>query len=354
MDQSAGLIRGKQISARCPLGGAQRLWSFMPKGPAHTIHASIGVISLAVLGLMGCGLDSSQTDATGSGTAGPNHPPTIRSITLTPIPIVRDGVVTATVDAEDVDRDALTFRFTWIVNEEPRPEEVSSTFHSERLNLGDRVMVEAIPHDGKVAGPPARSQSVVVGNTPPVIRALTIQPSSAKAGDRLVATVDGSDIDGEDIRYTYRWSHNKRVIVEGEQETLDTAGFSRGDVITVSATPHDRGSHGKEKLSEPLTLANSPPKFTSSAPGVVAQEQFSYIALAVDPENDPLTFALESAPSGMTIDEKAGRIQWQVPAAASAGVYRAKVLVKDDHQGWASQEFEVTLGTPVTAKREGP
>ena len=67
----------------------------------------------------------------------------------------------------------------------------------------------------------------------------------------------------------------------------------------------------------------------------------------------PMTFALESAPPGMTIDEKTGRIQWEVPAA-SAGVYKVKVLVKDDHQGWASQEFDVTIGNPVTAKREGP
>lgn len=321
----------------------------MPKNPAHPLHASIGVISLAVLGLMGCSLDSSQTDATGSGTAGPNHPPVIRSITLSPIPIVRDGMVTATVEAEDLDRDALTFTFKWIVNDEPRPEEVSSTFHPERLNLGDRLAVEAIPHDGKIAGPPVRSKSVVVGNTPPVIRAVTIQPSSAKVGDRLIATVDGSDIDGEDIRYTYRWSHNNRSIAEGEQGTLDTTGFSRGDVIAVAATPHDRGSHGKEKLSELLTLANSPPKFTSSAPGVLANGQFSYAASAVDPENDSLTFALESAPSGMTIDEKTGRIQWEAPAS-SAGVYRVKVLVKDDHQGWASQEFDVTLGNSVAAK----
>lgn len=55
----------------------------------------------------------------------------------------------------------------------------------------------------------------------------------------------------------------------------------------------------------------------------------------------------------MTIDEKTGRIQWEVPAA-SAGVFRVKVLVNDDHQGRASQEFDVTLGNPVTAKREGP
>jgi hypothetical protein len=353
MDQSAGLIRQKQTSARCPFDDAQRLWGFMSKDLAKTIHVSIGIVSLAVFGLMGCNLDSSQTDATGSGTAGPNHPPAIRSITLTPMPIVRDGVVTATVDAEDLDRDALTFTFKWIVNDEPRHEEVSSTFHPERLNLGDRLAVEATPHDGKVAGPPARSQSVVVGNTPPVIRALTIQPSGAKVGDRLVATVDGSDIDGDEIRYTYRWSHNNQLIVEGEQGTLDTTGFSRGDVLAVSATPHDRGSHGKEQLSELLTLANRPPKFTSSAPAILTQGQFGYVASAVDPENDPLTFALESAPSGMTIDEKSGRIQWKVPAA-SAGVYRVKVLVKDDHQGWASQELDVTFGNSVAAKRKGP
>ena len=152
------------------------------------------------MGLIGCSLDSSQTDATGVGTTGPNHPPVIRSVTLAPIPIVREGVVTATVEADDLDRDALTFTFKWIVNDEPRPEEVSSTFHPERLSRGDRVAVEVIPHDGKVSGPPVRSGSVVVGNTPPAIRALTIQPSGAKVGDRLVATVDGGDMDGDDVR----------------------------------------------------------------------------------------------------------------------------------------------------------
>ena len=325
----------------------------MSKELVQVIYVSIGVITLAALGLVGCNFDSSQTDAMGSGTAGPNHPPVIRSVTLAPIPIVREGVVTATVEAEDLDGDALTFMFKWIVNEEPRSEEASATFHPERLNLGDRVTVEAIPHDGKVAGPPVRSQSVVVGNTPPVIRALTIQPGNAKVGDRLVATVEGSDIDGEEIRYTYRWSHNNQVVAESDQGTLDTTGFSRGDVITVSATPHDRGSQGKEQQSELLTLVNSPPKFTSSAPGVLAQGHYGYVVSAVDPENDPYTFVLESAPPGMTIDEKTGRIQWKVPAA-TAGVHRVKILVKDDHQGWASQELDVNIGNSVTAKREGP
>jgi hypothetical protein len=179
---------------------------------------------------------------------------------------------------------------------------------------------------------------------------VTIQPSGAKVGDRLVATVDGSDVDGDDVLYTYRWSHNNRLVLEGEAGMLDTTGFSRGDVIAVSATPHDRESHGKERLSELLPLANSPPKFTSSDQGILTQGRFGYVASAVDPENDPLTYTLESAPPGMTIDEKTGRIQWDIPAAPGGG-YRVKVLVKDDHQGWASQEFEVTPGNSVTAKR---
>lgn len=322
----------------------------MSKDFVQAIHVSIGIVSLAVLGLMGCSLDSSQTDATGAGTTRLNHPPVIRSVTLAPIPIVQKGVVTATVEAEDLDRDSLTFTFKWIVNDELRPEDVSSTFHPEGLSRGDRVVVEVIPHDGKISGQPVRSGSVLVGNTPPTIRAVTLQPSGAKVGDRLVATVDGSDMDGEDVRYTYRWSHNNRLVLEGEQGILDTTGFSRGDVIAVSATPHDRESHGKEQLSELMTLANSPPKFTSSGQGILTQGQFIYVASAVDPENDPLTFTLESAPPGMTIDEKTGRIQWEAPAA-SAGVYRVRVLVKDDHQGWASQEFDVTPGSSVTAKR---
>lgn len=325
----------------------------MSKDLSQAIQVSIGIVSLAVLGLIGCSLDSSQTDAMGAGAAGPNHPPVIRSVTLVPIPIVREGVVTATVDAEDLDRDALTFTFKWIVNDELRPEQVSSTFHPEGLSRGDRLAVEVIPHDGKVSGPPVRSESVVVGNTPPAIRSVTIQPSGAKVGDRLVATVDGSDMDGDDVHYTYRWSHNNRLVVEGEQEMLDTAGFSRGDAIAVSATPHDRGSHGKEQRSELLMLANRPPKFTSSAQGGLAQGQFRYVASAVDPENDPLIFALESAPPGMTINEKTGRIEWEAPAV-SAGVYRAKVLVRDDHEGWAAQEFDVTFGNSVTAKHQGP
>jgi hypothetical protein len=54
----------------------------MSKSLVQVIQVFIGIVSLVALGLMGCSLDSSQTDATGSGTAEPNRPPLIRSVTI--------------------------------------------------------------------------------------------------------------------------------------------------------------------------------------------------------------------------------------------------------------------------------
>src|SRR5262245_19515862 len=113
----------------------------MSKELVQLIYVPIGVITLASLGMVGCNLDSSQTDAMGSCTAGPNRPPVIRSVTLALISIIREGVVTATVEADDLDGDALTFTFKWIVNDKPRLEESLPTFHPEHLNLGDRLAV---------------------------------------------------------------------------------------------------------------------------------------------------------------------------------------------------------------------
>lgn len=147
---------------------------------------------------------------------------------------------------------------------------------------------------------------------------------------------------GDVVRYTYRWLRNNQVASEGEQDSLDTTGFLRDDVVAVAVIPHDKDIQGKEVMSQPVTLANRPPKFTSTAPASVAQGQFNYGVTAVDPENDPVAFLLEAAPPGMTIDERNGHIQWAVPSAAT-GSYHVKVVVKDSREGWASQEFDVSL-----------
>ena len=169
-----------------------------------------------------------------------------------------------------------------------------------------------------------------------------LEPIEPKAGDAIKATVDGNDMDGDAVRYSYRWLRNNQVVLEGEHDSLDTAGFLRDDVVAVAVIPHDRDTPGKEVMSQLVTLTNRPPKFTSTAPASGAQGQLNYAVTAVDPENDPVTFSLETAPPGMTIDERTGNIQWVVPKA-STGSYHVRVVVKDSREGWASQEFDVSI-----------
>ena len=52
-------------------------------------------------------------------------------------------------------------------------------------------------------------------------------------------------------------------------------------------------------------------------------------------------FKLETAPAGMAIDNKTGRIDWQVPPG-NKDTQRIRVMVEDGHKGHAFQEFTLT------------
>jgi hypothetical protein len=265
-----------------------------------------------------------------------------------PNPIVRQGVVTAVTEFKDLNQDEVALRFRWFVNGTPVSGETSSTFNPERFKRGDRVSVEATPFDGKTSGQPVRTAEVLVGNTVPVVQSVMLEPKEPKVGERIKVALEGSDVDGDEVRYSYKWWRNNQVVLDGEQNTLDTTGYSRDDTVTVAIVPHDREGAGKEVRSQPVTFSNSPPKFTSSVPAAISQGQLDYTVTASDAENDPLTFSLETAPPGMTIDERTGRLQWVVPPSSN-GAFRVKVVVRDDHQGWAFQEFDLTPKNPAAS-----
>lgn len=218
------------------------------------------------------------------------------------------------------------------------------TLNPRALRRGDKVSVEVTPMDGKMEGPRFRSDEVVVGNSLPIVNQVVLEPGVLRVGDRVVARVEGEDLDHDDIRYTFRWWRNQAVVSEGEQNSLETTGFARGDMIVVEATPHDSGK-GKPRLSDPVTISNSAPKITSIPPGAFSQGRYEYLVTGLDPDGDSLTFSLQHAPPGMTIDSKTGRIEWRL-AADVQGSHRARVVVEDGQGGQAFQEFELNVSAP--------
>src|SRR5205085_9938308 len=75
----------------------------------------------------------------------------------------------------------------------------------------------------------------------------------------------------------------------------------------------------------------------------IAGKAYKYAATAVDPESDPLTFALEAHPQGMSIDAASGALTW-APAASDIGTHDVTVRVSDGRGGVAEQRYGLTVG----------
>jgi RHS repeat-associated protein len=86
---------------------------------------------------------------------------------------------------------------------------------------------------------------------------------------------------------------------------------------------------------------NDPPVFTST-PKITAiiGNDYAYQALASDPENDRLTFSLESAPSGMTISST-GLITW--PKEFFSNAAEVVVRVDDENGAYTRQSFTISV-----------
>jgi hypothetical protein len=314
-------------------------------------------VVLAAWLFAGCSQDSSST---GSGSAsssvspsagspgsaaGANRPPVIRSARLLANALTRHDTVTAEFTTDDPDGDRVAVRYQWLVNGVPEEGRRGAALPLGELRRGDRVSVELTPVDARGAvGQPFRTEPVEVGNTPPTVTRVAIEPAVARPGDVLHAVVEGSDLDGDPVTYRFEWWRNGQSLgpppKDHERRTLATDGFVRGDLIVLGVTPYDAAGPGRFLVSEPLVLQNRPPVITSSPSGPSRPGSFEYAVTATDPDGDHLTYKLDTAPPGMTIDPATGTITWQATSGLSAP-QQVRVSVDDGHQGQAFQEFTI-------------
>jgi hypothetical protein len=263
---------------------------------------------------------------------------------MAPNPILLTGSIRLELRAEDPDQDSVTFRVRWYADDRLLEGQTGTTLDGRLLKRGMRVRAEVIATDGKSESAPYQTEIASVANTPPEVRIVTPEMALPKAGDRIRLRVESSDADDDSVDYTYRWWRNTALVAEGTQAELDTTGFARGDIVMVEVTPYDGSGPGRPLMSDPIMIGNSPPAISSTPPTQLQQGHYAYTVMAVDADGDPLSYSLEAAPQGMTIDKATGRIDWQV-SPDMRGAQRVKVVVQDGQNGQAFQEFELTPRT---------
>jgi hypothetical protein len=156
-------------------------------------------------------------------------------------------VITATAAGSDADGDSLTYTFTWKVNGAVRAT-VSSPSPSSSYDLavagnGDRgqtVLVEVFASDGSLQSATASASAVVVNSVPTVT--VSLNKTSPRSDDILVATAVAQDADADPLTLTYTWRVNGVTKQSGPSRRFDLGVRGHGDkrdVITVAVTVSD-------------------------------------------------------------------------------------------------------------------
>ena len=123
--------------------------------------------------------------------------------------------------------------------------------------------------------------------------------------------------------------------------TLDQLGQSS---VTIRVTDPQGGFDSQSftlmtrRLGGPPLIQSVPP--TQAAVGI----GYLYTVQAVDAENDPLTYSLIEAPTGMTIDSRTGEIAW-TPTAEQLGQQSVFLAVSDASGNRSTQGFSVQVAT---------
>jgi Putative Ig domain len=268
----------------------------------------------------------------------------IKHVGIVPNPMVRTTPLTVLIERDGTQGESSSYRYQWFVNKIAVQGATASSFDASTLHRGDRIHVVVTRSDVKGEGGSLQASPVTVPNAPPVIRSVALEQEVTSAGNRLLAKVEASDADQDDIQFQFRWLRNDKLVSEGSENTVVLSELAQSDIVTVEATPYDSDGAGKPLRAAPLVVGNNPPKILSVPLMMSSGELYEYAVRAEDPDGDPVSFELEGAPSGMTIDRAAGQVVWR-PGVGISGTHHVKIIVADGKGARAWQEFDVSVPT---------
>jgi hypothetical protein len=192
------------------------------------------------------------------------------------------------------------------------------------------------------AGDKAAAASATIVNSPPQVTAVSFQDPHIHRGVDIAVVPEAVDFDGDQVSFRYVWSINGEKLLCEDSPVLPGDRFRKGDRISLKVIPFDVEGEGRVFKGREFSIPNAPPLFVSSPPLKFKANSYSYDAHAEDPDGDILTYSLESAPLGMSIDNRRGSIRWQI-GKKNAGEHHIKIAAEDEEGSRAFQEYLLTI-----------
>lgn len=225
--------------------------------------------------------------------------------------------------------------FTWTLNGMTVQDGASNRYCLEDGRRDDLVVVTLQSASGE------NSVDVTLGNSLPEILDTQIEYIQNRYESYLEITPRVKDADEDPVQFRYQWFVNNQVNPDYDGNRLYSDGFKAGDVINVVITPEDDFGQGQSYSSREITVPSAAPMITSLPPETFEALEFVYQVEVSDADKQTLSFSLENAPEGMTIDDE-GKIVWPLEKIP-AGDYSFTVVVTDSEGRSARQEVPMAI-----------
>jgi hypothetical protein len=184
-----------------------------------------------------------------------NTIPVITGIYITPASAVVGESLLCFYTLNDADSDPDNTTLRWFVDGIVAENGTSMTAPV----TGSQVICQATPDDGIAVGVAVNSSALIIGNTPPVISAVTLTPQSAVVGDTLTCNYSYSDADEQGDQSIVNWQ------VDGQHYWTSSSISAPvgGSDVSCSVTAFDGESTGNTQSTANITIANSAPMIAS-------------------------------------------------------------------------------------------
>ncbi|HHO49481.1 MAG TPA: hypothetical protein ENK18_01095, partial [Deltaproteobacteria bacterium] len=215
-----------------------------------------------------------------------NAPPLVE-VHLRRSATVRDAPLEAEVEASDPDGDPLELSYAW--SRGGLGIEGGATIGADQLSLGQRWQVTVTANDGVDSS--SATASMVIGNHPPAVVSLELQPAVFGETDEVRAVVEATDPDGEEPKIEVTWFVEGQSVHEGP--TLTGASFDRGDEVYARAVATDGMESSPPVASAISVVANTPPQTVQielSPPAPSTLDEVTVEVALSDPDGDLSTF----------------------------------------------------------------
>ena len=305
---------------------------------------------LWLLVLLGCLVVVGCKGGTPGFTPRQNRPPVIRQLEIRPANPEAGSDVGAFVRYIDPDQDQVMLEYRWLVDGKVVQEGGKESLPGSELAAGSEIGLMVRARDAEHIGDWVPAKPVKVEAPEVKILGVWIEPTEPTKSSTLEAKVDAGDEDASSLDLYYRWRVNGQVVEDASEPTLDGEYFNPGDQVTVEVSPDSEFASRAILRSGFVKIANQPPQITSEMSFTWDGQRYQYQVEAEDPDDDPLTYALDRGPAGMTIDSKSGLLSWS-PKPAQAGSHEVQVSVSDGRGGKNGQIGEINLEVQETKPR---